>query len=55
MKITITTMTGAHYEIDTGDHQMLDDVLDVLRVALVAEGYVYVTRLEAIKEGEEDV
>jgi len=54
MKISVTTETGIQYEIDTGTHQLLDDVLDALRVALVAEGYVYVTGLEVVREGEQE-
>ena len=53
MKISITTEEGMQYDIDTGEHQILDDVLGALRVALVAEGYVYVKELVAIREGEE--
>ena len=53
MEITIRREDGyeAKFKLPT---YLLDDLLGNLTVALHAAGYVYVKRLEAIREGEDD-
>lgn len=45
MKITINRTDGSNVEITTGEYANLDEVLQLITLALQAEGYDYVKEL----------
>lgn len=53
MKMYIKTAAG-EVLIKTAEHNTLDEMLELMLLAIQAEGFVYIKRLEAIKIGEDD-